>query len=607
MRSDTVGDSRRAQGVCEKAATLLLVAGAGMLLAAAGASAATITVTSTADSGPGSLRKALAEASAGSTIVLPASATHYAATSAPLAIEKSLTILGAGAHRSVIDAMQSAHRVLDITAGTVTITGVTITGAHESLEGGGGMLISGSANVTLEDDSVSGNTVKFTYDGGGIESDPSTTLTINASTIADNVGYNGGGLLVGGSTDITNSTIVGNRGGNKAFNGDSGGIQSDKSLHLVNDTIAENECFNGLGCGGGVEGAATYENDIVANNLAGSTASEEVILSNCSGTIATTGVNLDNGGECDFAAHGGISNTEPLLGPLRDNGGQTETEDLLAGSPAIDSGTFSGCPEADQRGVPRPQGAACDIGAVEHTVPLAGTPVVSSVTATGATLTGTVSTLFIGGVFSYRYGPTTGYGASTAGTQLLETPGPESATATLGGLAPGTTYHVQLVLTTPDGSAASGDVAFTTAPLPPTAAPAITDVGQSATRWRAGSKLAQLSKRAKRPPLGTTFSFSLNEQANVTLTFTREVSGRRTGHRCVARTRRNAARGTCKRSVPAGSLFFTGHEGANNVAFEGQLSQHKRLAPGRYTLTIAASNSAGRASSPHELSFTIVK
>ncbi len=167
----------------------------------------------------------------------------------------------------------------------------------------------------------------------------------------------------------------------------------------------------------------------------------------------------------------GSATPNPLLGPLRDNGGQTETEDLLAGSPAIDSGTFSGCPEADQRGVPRPQGAACDIGAVEHTVPLAGTPVVSSVTATGATLTGTVSTLFIGGVFSYRYGPTTGYGASTAGTQLLETPGPESATATLGGLAPGTTYHVQLVLTTPDGSAASGDVAFTTAPLPPTAAP----------------------------------------------------------------------------------------------------------------------------------------
>jgi hypothetical protein len=591
----------------------LLVAGAGMLLAAASASAATITVTSTADSGAGSLRQALAEASAGSTIVLPASAAHYAATSAPLAIEQSLTIVGAGARRSVIDAMQSPHRVLNITAGTVTISGVTITGAHEALEDGGGMEISGTAEVTLEQDSVSGNTVMLSGDGGGIESGPSTTLKINASMIADNIGYNGGGLLVGGTTTITNSTIIGNHGGSKGFNGDSGGMQNDKSLTLVNDTITENECFNGTGCGGGVEGGATFENDVVANNFGASETTGEVEgLSNCEGTVTTTGANLDNGGECDFAAHGGISDTNPLLGPLRDNGGPTETEDLLAGSPAIDAGTLAGCPQADQRGVTRPQGTACDIGAVEHTVPLAGTPVVSGVTATGATLTGAVSTVFIGGAFSYRYGPTATYGASTPVTPLLETPGPEAATATLSGLTPSTTYHVQLALTTPDGSAASGDVIFTTAASPPTAGPTIptptiTNVAQSSKRWREGSKLAQLSRRGKRPPVGTTFLFSLNEPANVTLTFMHQVSGRRAGHRCVAKTRRNAAHRACKLTVQVGSLFFAGHGGANHVAFQGRLSRHKRLALGRYTLKIAASNNGGRASSPHELSFTIVK
>jgi hypothetical protein len=53
------------------------------------------------------------------------------------------------------------------------------------------------------------------------------------------------------------------------------------------------------------------------------------------------------------------------LGPLADNGGPTLTMALLAGSPAIDAGSAVGAPATDQRGIPRPQGPAVDIGAYE--------------------------------------------------------------------------------------------------------------------------------------------------------------------------------------------------------------------------------------------------
>ena len=61
--------------------------------------------------------------------------------------------------------------------------------------------------------------------------------------------------------------------------------------------------------------------------------------------------------------------TDPLLGTLQDNGGPTDTLALQTGSPAIDAGTDTGCPAADQRGTARPQAAACDIGAFERIPP----------------------------------------------------------------------------------------------------------------------------------------------------------------------------------------------------------------------------------------------
>ena len=77
------------------------------------------------------------------------------------------------------------------------------------------------------------------------------------------------------------------------------------------------------------------------------------------------GYNLSDNASCNLTQPTDITNTDPLLGPLADNGGATLTHVLLPGSPAIDSGDDVACPASDQRDVSRPQGAGCDRGAVE--------------------------------------------------------------------------------------------------------------------------------------------------------------------------------------------------------------------------------------------------
>jgi hypothetical protein len=138
-------------------------------------------------------------------------------------------------------------------------------------------------------------------------------------------------------------------------------------------------------------------------------------------------------------------------------------------------------------------------------------------------------------------------------------------------------------------------------------APRISGARQSASRWREGGKLAHISRHKTRLPIGSTFSFSLNEQASVSFAFTHQVSGRKVGRTCIAKTRRNARRKRCTRTVTAGTLSFTAHGGINRVVFQGRISLSKRLAPGRYTLVIAARNAAGQGSTPVRLSFTIVR
>ncbi len=82
-------------------------------------------------------------------------------------------------------------------------------------------------------------------------------------------------------------------------------------------------------------------------------------------TITSGGSNVISDGSCNPNGTTDQSSTDALLGPLADNGGPTQTQALLAGSPAIDTASAGACPTTDQRGVARPQGAGCDVGAFE--------------------------------------------------------------------------------------------------------------------------------------------------------------------------------------------------------------------------------------------------
>ncbi len=152
-----------------------------------------------------------------------------------------------------------------------------------------------------------------------------------------------------------------------------------------------------------------------------------------------------------------------------------------------------------------------------------------------------------------------------------------------------------------------------TTPVVPLVKPLVQDTRESAKKWREGNKLARIDSERKPAgrkrglPVGTTFSFTLNEQASAAFSFTQTVTGRNVGHECVAKTRTNAKHKVCKRTVTAGTLSFTGHSATNRVVFQGHISRSEKLKPGRYTLVITATNTAGKKSTPQKLGFTIVK
>jgi PKD domain len=146
----------------------------------------------------------------------------------------------------------------------------------------------------------------------------------------------------------------------------------------------------------------------------------------------------------------------------------------------------------------------------------------------------------------------------------------------------------------------------TPTPAPTFAPPTITAAGQSASVWREGSRLASLARKQKLP-VGTIFSFALDERASVGFAFTQQVGGRRVNGKCVAQTKKRRHKPACKRTVTAGTLSFTGRAGTNKVSFQGRVSSAKRLEPGKYALVMTATNAAGQRSNASSLRFTIVK
>jgi hypothetical protein len=135
--------------------------------------------------------------------------------------------------------------------------------------------------------------------------------------------------------------------------------------------------------------------------------------------------------------------------------------------------------------------------------------------------------------------------------------------------------------------------------------PTLTAVRESASRWRDGNKLASISGRTRKPPVGATFSFSLNTPATVSFSFSRSAPGRSVAHRCVTATPKNARRKACKLTVAAGRFSLAARAGSDKVRFQGRVSRRRRLKPGRYTLTLTARNTTGT-STARSLTFTVV-
>ena len=306
---------------------------------------------------------------------------------------KSITIRGEGARTTVVDAHETS-RVFELDAEKVTMEGLTVTGGFSELGGGeetfrgdgGGIVVVESETLTLNGMNVSGN--RATQNGAGIAAPPESSLvtatnlliadsTISGNHISGGTGEGlGGGIYALGSLSLVNSTVSGNSVEGPTGTSQGGGIvvgpdgvnPEPAKVTLLNATIAGNSVGAG-GIGGGIavynpvmglEPSFTVRNTIVAGNSVGGAEADCGAIS-----LATSDHNLSGDASCMFTDAGSKQNANPQLGPLGNKGGQTDTLALLEGSPAIDAGANEGCPATDQRGVVRPQGSACDVGAFE--------------------------------------------------------------------------------------------------------------------------------------------------------------------------------------------------------------------------------------------------
>jgi hypothetical protein len=148
--------------------------------------------------------------------------------------------------------------------------------------------------------------------------------------------------------------------------------------------------------------------------------------------------------------------------------------------------------------------------------------------------------------------------------------------------------------------------ATATAKTRPVGPPLLTHVAETHRTWREGNASTGSSRR-RLPPRGTTFSFTLSEQAKVGFAFVRREAGRRVRSRCVAAIKSNRRRPRCTRSDVRGTLTVTGDAGVDKLFFDGRVSRSKVLPPGEYSATIAATNALKESSAPQRLSFTILR
>lgn len=373
------------------AISLLLAAGAS-----APAAAATLTVTSNLDNGPGTFRQAVADAQSGDTIDFNLNyPSAIAILVTPLRITKDLTIVGPGADKLTFDGNNAGNPLLQISSpSSLTISGVTFTHADASA------IHVPAGSLTLSDCAFVNNVGKSIIMNGPLQVDDCVFSDNRANNISS-VDVGAAIYLSGGTATISNSTFVGNESADGC-----GAIYNGGNMTIRNSTFSNNRSIGGNSSQGGalcspgslaVE-ATTFSGNyargfggtLVANQgtITGSTFKgnsstlggdgikagtglvvSRSILQSCRDSITSGGDNLVSDGSCfsESTALNDRIGLDPLLGALADNGGSTQTLALQAGSPAIDQVTINAatCTGTDQRGLARPSGKGCDIGAYE--------------------------------------------------------------------------------------------------------------------------------------------------------------------------------------------------------------------------------------------------
>ena len=247
--------------------------------------------------------------------------------------------------------------------GTLTVTNSTVSG-NTARAGGGGIWSQGP--LTMTDSTVSGNTSR--PGAGGLFLATHSEATVTNSTVSGNssqrtapfINGNGGGISNSGTLTLTNSTVSGNTADDRG-----GGIYNVWTLRLANTTLSGNTAPEGAG----------IHNEFGRTLTATNTAVDDDCYID-GGVTTSRGYNIESPGDtCSFDQSTdmpGVSADELKLGELADNGGPTKTHALGAGSVAIDVISVEDCVDTegaplttDQRGVARPQGDSCDVGAFE--------------------------------------------------------------------------------------------------------------------------------------------------------------------------------------------------------------------------------------------------
>ena len=396
----------------------------------------TFIVINTNDSGPGSLRDALDKSNktSGADLItfdtaLFSTPQTINLTTGQIPIYDSVTISGPGAKNVTISGAATASAINRIfyidTPGTVTISGVTLTGGNvtgsggailqatshlilndsvlsgnkASLNGGAIYMYASSAKLTINTSTLSGNLASGSgnYDGGGaVGIYGASVVTINNSTLSGNIASRGGAILfyLGGSLILNGSTVSGNTASKvDANNSVGGGIYfygTAGVFNILNSTISGNKAPNGPGGGIGLRafnGAPLIRSSTITLNsstkgggfsrIGGSgavTFGSSIVAQNTATDgpdvfVTDVAINADVsliGDQTGLTIFGsGNLSGDAKLGALSFNGGPTMTHPPLAGSPLIDSGGNPGGFSVDQRGFPRLSNGKFDIGAIE--------------------------------------------------------------------------------------------------------------------------------------------------------------------------------------------------------------------------------------------------